>query len=384
MSAMQAPPPTPIDGVPAALGRDLSTMPQWRLVLMRFARHRLALAGAVVLGLISLLAAFADFVAPADPIAFSPRYTYAPPQTIRLWSTDTQGRMTWGPHVLDYKVKVDPRRATRVFEPDVDKPIPIGLFTPSAPYRLWGLVPMERKLFGPTVQGRPFFLLGADRLGRDVLSRTIHGAQVSLTVGLAGVILSLVIGIVLGGISGYFGGWVDDFVQRVIDFILSLPTIPLWLGLAAALPKDWSPLTIYFCITVILSLVGWTGIARVVRSRFLALRQEDFVVAAELDGCSRVRVIFRHMLPSITSHIIAVVTLAIPSMILSETALSFLGLGLQPPIVSWGVLLQDAQSVRALSTAPWLLTPGLAVVAAVLAFNFIGDGLRDAADPYAQ
>jgi len=228
------------------------------------------------------------------------------------------------------------------------------------------------------------YLLGADRLGRDVFTRLIYGTRISMTLGLVGVIISLSLGIVLGGISGYFGGWMDIVIQRVIEFIISIPSIPLWLGLSAALPRHWSPVQVYFAITLILSLRGWTGLARVVRGRFLSLREEEFVMAARLDGSSEMRLILLHMLPSFTSHIIAVVTLAIPGMILAETSLSFLGLGLRAPAVSWGVLLQEAQNVRSVLTAPWLLSPALLVVLAVLAFNFLGDGLRDAADPYSR
>jgi peptide/nickel transport system permease protein len=254
----------------------------------------------------------------------------------------------------------------------------------SKPYEMWGLFTLETKLFGPLKASDPMYLLGADRLGRDMLSRIVYGTRISMSIGLIGVTLSLLLGIVLGGISGYYGGWVDNVIQRVIEFILSLPTTPLWLGLAAAMPANWPPLRIYLCITIILSLIGWTNLARVIRGRFLSLRTEDFVTAARLDGAGERRVIFRHMAPSFLSHIIAEVSLAIPAMILAETALSFLGLGLQPPMVSWGVLLQEAQNIRSITTAPWLFLPGVAVVIAVLSLNFVGDGLRDAADPYRQ
>jgi peptide/nickel transport system permease protein len=232
--------------------------------------------------------------------------------------------------------------------------------------------------------GQRFYLLGADRLGRDMMSRVIAGTRVSMSIGLIGVAFTLVLGLILGGVAGYFGGVVDTVVQRITELIMSLPTIPIWLGLSAAMPADWSPLTRYFAITLILSLVGWTELARVVRGRFLSLRTEDFVIAARLDGGSKARVIFRHMMPSMASHIIATVTLAIPAMILAETALSFLGLGLLPPVVSWGVLLQEVQNVRSIAEGPWLFAPAVIVLVAVLALNFLGDGLRDAADPYAQ
>jgi peptide/nickel transport system permease protein len=353
---------------------------QWQLMWWRFKRHRLALVSGIVVALIYAVALLAEVIAPAAPEAFVNRYSFAPPQSVRLFLPDGSFR----PHVLDYRIEIDRQAMRRIFVPDETKPIPIGFFVPSAPYQLLGLIELETKLIGPLERGRPFFLLGSDRLGRDLLSRIVHGTRVSMSIGLVGVGLSLALGVVLGGISGYFGGWIDTAIQRVIEFIKAIPTIPLWMGLAAAIPRDWSPITVYFLITVIVSLVGWTGLAREVRGRFLSMKTEDFVAAARLDGASELRVILRHMVPSFISHIIAVTTLAIPAMILSETALSFLGIGLRPPVVSWGVLLQDAQNLRAVATAPWLLYPGAAVVIAVLSLNFFGDGLRDAADPYAR
>jgi peptide/nickel transport system permease protein len=370
------------DGATAATGASVYVASQWQLMWRKFRKHRLALCGGIVTLAIYLVALLAELLAPFPPEKANARYTYAPPQLLHLLDS-SDGQLRFSPYVNGYKVTIDPEALRRTFVIDESVRHPIGLFVRGEPYRLWGLLTLDRHLLGPLEAGAPMYLLGADRLGRDVLSRIIAGARISMSIGLIGVLLSLVLGVLIGGISGYYGGGVDMVIQRLIEFLRSIPTIPLWLGLAAALPPNWPPLRIYFGITIILSLIGWTGLARVVRGRFLALREEDFVMAARLDGSSELRVILRHMVPSFMSHIIAAITLAIPNMILAETALSFLGLGLRSPIVSWGVLLQEAQNIRAVATAPWLLLPGIAVVAAVLALSFLGDGLRDAADPYA-
>ncbi|MBU6496938.1 MAG: ABC transporter permease [Rhodospirillales bacterium] len=350
----------------------------WR----RFCRHRLALLCLGVTLLLYALAAGAEFVAPSDPDATNARMVFHPPQVVH-WLVSTPAGFAWRPFVYAEALKRDPVTLAPAYVVDPTRRVALGLFVHGTPYRLWGLLRSDIHLFGAVDPGAHVFLLGADRLGRDMLSRIVFGARVSLSVGLVGVLCSLVLGIVLGGISGYFGGQTDWLIQRVIEFILSLPTIPVWLALAAALPKTWSPITTYFMITLIISLVGWTQLARVIRGRFLVLRGETYITAAMLDGCSQARVIFRHMLPALTSHIIASITLAVPQMILAETALSFLGLGLQPPAISWGTLLEEAQNVNTLASAPWLLLPGVAVAIAVLALNFLGDGLRDAADPHA-
>ncbi len=357
---------------------------QWRLIWLAFRRHRLAMAGAIIVLLLYLIALFCEFVAPFDPEQTSSQNAHHPPQMLRLIDIAPDGSWSIRPHVLAMKQARDPFTLQVTYTPDESRKIYIDILGQGTPYQLWGVVPLERRLFTAAEPGERFYLLGADRLGRDMLSRILYGTRVSMSIGLVGVAFSLFLGLLLGGISGYFGGITDTVVQRVVELVLSLPTIPIWLGLSAALPQDWSPLTRYFAITVILSLVGWTELARVVRGRFLALRTEDFVVAARLDGGSKGRVIFRHMMPSMASHIIASVTLAIPMMIIAETSLSFLGLGLQPPLISWGVLLREAQNVQSIAQAPWLFIPGAAVVLAVLALNFLGDGLRDAADPYAQ
>ncbi|HEX7040977.1 MAG TPA: ABC transporter permease [Trueperaceae bacterium] len=361
--------------------RPLEVAGYWRLVWWRFRRHKLAVAGAIVTAAIYLVALLAEFLAPWPPTAVNSRYTYAPPQTLHLRLRAEEGKPA-GLYVYGYDVQIDREAFRRTFVVDPDQVVPVRLFARGEPYELFGLIPWDRHLIGPVDPSQPMYLLGADRLGRDVLSRTIHGARVSMSIGLVGVALSLLLGMVLGGVSGYFGGAADTVIQRVIEFLRSIPTIPLWMGLAAAIPLDWPPLRVYFVITLLLSLIGWTGLAREVRGRFFALKTEDFVTAARLDGVSEGRIILRHMMPSFTSHIIASVTLAIPAMILAETSLSFLGIGLRSPVVSWGVQLQEAQNVRSVATAPWLFWPGVAVVVAVLALNFLGDGLRDAADPY--
>ena len=356
---------------------------QWELIWHKFKRNKVALVAGVVVILFYMVALFAEFLAPGLPTTAQPRFTYAPPQDIAFFVTDAEGNRSWLPHVKGYTMEVDPASLRRSFAVDENSVIPIGFFVHGAPYKLWGLFEADLHLFGPVDHGQPMNLLGTDSLGRDLLTRLIYGTRISMSIGLIGVVSSLVIGVVLGALSGYYGGWVDLSVQRLIEVISAMPTIPLWLGLAAAIPITWSPVTVYFVITLIVSLLAWTSLAREVRGRFFSLRGEDFVTAAILDGSSQRRVIFRHILPSLTSHILAVVTLAIPTMIVAETALSFLGIGLKPPVVSWGVLLQDAQNIRTVATAPWLLIwPASAVVVTVLAFNFLGDGMRDAADPY--
>jgi len=371
-----AAPQVALDPATPRLRGDFGETPM-RLMLRKLRRHRLARISGVILMFLYGIAIFADVIAPADPNTLNARFTYAPPQTLYLfdgWTLD--------PHVKGYIVTVDEVAMKRTFTPDPDTQIAVRLFPATAPYLLWGLIPLRHRLIGPVDQRQPFFLLGADRLGRDMLSRLVHGSRISLSIGLSGVALSLLVGVVIGGISGYVGGRTDMVIQRVIEFIWSLPQIPLWLGLAAAVPRDWTSLQAYFVVTIILALLGWTELARAVRGRVMALKGEDFVAAAWLDGAGSQRIILRHIVPSFASHIIAVATLAIPGMILAETTLSFLGLGLQAPVVSWGVLLRDAQNIRTLASAPWLLAPGVAVIVAVLTLNFLGDGLRDAADPY--
>jgi peptide/nickel transport system permease protein len=352
---------------------------QWQLIWWRFRKHKLAIGGTIVLVAFYLVALFADFFAYVDPTESEAQRSLMAPQPIH-WIDD--GRFK--PFVYGLKGTRDPLTFKRVYVPDTSTKIPVRFFGHGEPWQLFGFIPTDRHLIA--VEGakpsESLFLMGTDTHGRDLWSRLMYATRTSMTIGLVSVALSLVLGVVLGGVSGYFGGAIDTVIQRVIEILRSIPTIPLWMGLAAALPADWSVVQVYFAITIIISLIGWTELARVVRGRFISLKQEDFVMAAELVGCSKTRIIFRHMVPSFISHIIAATTLAIPAIIISETSLSFLGLGLRPPAISWGVLLQDAQNIQALVISPWLLLPSLAVIFAVLAFNFMGDGIRDAADPY--
>ncbi|HOQ68057.1 MAG TPA: ABC transporter permease [Candidatus Atribacteria bacterium] len=351
---------------------------QGQLIWWRFRRHKLAIVSGVILIIIYFCAIFCEFLAPYDPNQYDIKYTYAPPQTIHIFRDGKLVR----PFVYGYKLETDPETLRRIYKPDPEQVYPIYFFVKGDPYKFWGRWEANTHFVG--VEDGTLFLLGTDRMGRDMLSRILYGARISTSIGLIGVFLSFILGLIIGGFSGYYGGTLDNIVQRVIEFLRSIPTIPLWMALSAALPPHWPPIRVYFGITVILSLVGWTGLARVVRSRFMSLKEEDFVMAARLSGASEWRIIMRHMVPSFMSYIIANITLSIPGMILGETSLSFLGLGLRPPTISWGVLLQEAQNVRTVALSPWLLLPGVFVIITVLCFNFLGDGLRDAADPYSR
>lgn len=357
------------------------TAGQWRLIWRRFTKHRLALIGGIIILLYYTVVIGAEFFAYADPSDYNADFTLIPPQPIHLFDNGQ-----FSPHVFRLVRRRDPNTFQLEYTPDPTQKVPLVIFGHGFPYKFLGVIPTTRHLIA-TADGRAqdaLFLLGTDMQGRDMWSRIMYATRISLTIGLVGVAMSLLLGVLLGGVSGLYGGWIDDIVQRIIEVLRSIPTIPLWMGLAAALPRDWSILRVYFAITIIISLISWTELARVTRGRFLSLREEEFVTAAELDGCSQLRIILFHMVPSFLSHIIAATTLALPVMIISETALSFLGLGLRPPAISWGVMLQQAQNIQAIVITPWLLIPAIPVTVAVLAFNFLGDGLRDAADPYAN
>jgi peptide/nickel transport system permease protein len=359
----------------------VSVASNWTLVWWRFRKHRLALASVAVLLVLYAVVVCPDFFATQDPEATEARLAFIPVQRLHFFDG-----WRWSPWVPAVVGKRNPVTLRMEWQVDPARKVPVGFLVRGYSYRILGLLPADRHLVGVTgtTAGERVNLLGTDRLGRDQWSRLMHGTQTSMTIGLVAVTLSVVLGVLLGGISGYFGGLADQVIQRLIELLQSLPTIPIWLALTAALPRDWTPPQVFFAITVILSLIGWTTLAREVRGRFLALREEDFVLAADLAGASRRRIIVRHMVPTFLSHIIATSTLAIPAMIINETSLSFLGLGIRPPAISWGVLLQEAQNIQTVALAPWLLIPGLLVIASVLAFNLVGDGLRDAADPYSH
>ena len=354
---------------------------QRQLVWHAFKKHRLALLAVFLLAALYLLSIFADFVVPYAPLERLKNFNDTPPTTIRI--INEQGRLV-RPFV--YQTTRELNRATFKYEyaEDRSQAHPIRFFVRTEEFKLLGLIPMNVKLFGLEDRSVPLFLFGSDRLGRDVFSRIFFAGRISLFIGFGGVILTFILGSILGGISGYYGGVVDEAIQRLIEVLISIPDIPIWSARAAALPRDWGTINIYFAITVILAIRGWTGLARVVRGKIISLREEEFALAAKAAGATDHRIIFRHLLPAFVSYLIVHVTLAIPQMILGETALSFLGLGIRPPAVSWGTLLQDAQDVTVLANLPWLLIPAAFVVVAILLFNFIGDGLRDAADPYAQ
>ena len=353
---------------------------QWVLVWRRFRRHRLAVVATVVILGLYVIVATGEFLAVHDPLADEPKRTFAPPQRVHIFD----GLRPTRPYVYGLIRERDPETLKPLYTADTSKKFPIKFFVDGHGYKLLGLFRSNTHLMGLDTDQDPIplYLLGSDRLGRDLFSRLMYATRISMSIGLVGVALSLFLGVLLGGISGYRGGVADIVIQRFIEFVRSIPTIPLWLGLAAAVPKEWSQLRIYFAITIIISLLGWTSLAREVRGRFLALRTEDFVVAARLYGAGELRIIFRHMIPSFISHIIATTTLAVPAIIIAETSLSFLGLGLRAPAISWGTLLSEAQNLNAIANAPWLMIPAPFVILAILAFNFMGDGLRDAADPY--
>lgn len=360
---------------------------QWQLVKRSFVKHRLAVWSLFLLQIMYIVVIFAEFFAPYTPRWRDLDYAYCPPQIPRYSFSN-------GLHVYAMQKHVDPVTFQKSYYEDREEIIPLSFFVKGEPYRLWGVIPSTRHFISLeaekeqvtendlSIKKPTFYLLGSDKYGQDILTRIIYGARVSLSVGVVAIVVTFFLGTFIGGVSGYLGGAADTFIQRCIEIINSIPKLPLWLALGAIMPDDWSPLKIYFSITIVLSLLGWTGLARIVRGKLLSLREEDYAMAAYLLGASHKRIIFRHLLPGFTSHIIVSLTMTVPWMILGETSLSFLGLGLRPPIVSWGVMLQDCMNMTAVANYPWLLLPVMFIIITVLCFNFLGDGLRDAADPY--
>ena len=354
---------------------------QWELVRRKFKRHKLARVGVVVLAIFYTIAIFAGFLSLNDFQERDVDHVTMPPQNLHFF--DEQGKFHLRPFVCDYKYILNMDTLERTFEEDISNCYDIQFMVRTHPYEFWGIFETDLHLIGVESPGY-YFPFGTDEFGRDLFSRNMYASRISLSIGFVGVLLSFFLGSIIGGISGYFGGAIDMIIQRIIEFIISIPSIPLWIALAAALPHEWSSVEVYFGITIVLATVGWTTLARTVRGKFLELREADFVMAAKISNMSDFQIIVKHLLPSFASYLIVILTLSIPGMILGETALSFLEIGIRPPAVSWGVLLQDAQNIRSLALHPWLFIPAIYVIVTVLAFNFIGDGLRDAADPYKQ
>jgi peptide/nickel transport system permease protein len=375
--------PRPVDPTPGATQEAENryyTASQFQLMWWKFKKHRLALIGTIILAIFVFIALFAEFLSPYTPTARTPNYLHGRPQNLHF--VDANGEFHLRPFTYALTAAMDPETFLLEVKEDTSDPWPVYFFVKGNPYKMWGLIESDVHLFG--VKEGHLHLLGTDQLGRDILSRLFHATRTSLTIGVVGLFISFFLGLIIGGVSGFFGGSIDDVIQRFIEFIRSIPTLPLWMALAAALPRDWSPQRVYFTITILLGLLGWTHLARRVRGKLLSLREEDFVVAARIAGSSDSRIIARHLLPSFLSYIIVDLSISFPYMILAETSLSFIGLGLRAPVISWGVLLQDAQNIQAIALYPWLFTPVAFVIISVMAFSFVGDGMRDAADPYSR
>jgi peptide/nickel transport system permease protein len=373
-------PAPPVPGIAREMEIRYYTASQFQLMWWKFRKHKLALIGSAILGLFAIVAVFAEFLSPYGPTVRTPSYLHGRPQVLHF--VDAEGKFHLRPFTYSLTSGMNPETFLLEVKEDTSEPWPVHFLVKGDPYKMWGLIKSDVHLFG--VEEGHLHLLGTDQLGRDILSRLFHATRTSLTIGVVGLFISFFLGLIIGGISGFFGGGIDDVIQRFIEFIRSIPTLPLWMALAAALPKEWSPQRVYFTITILLGLLGWTHLARRVRGKLLSLREEDFVVAARIAGSSNARIIARHLLPSFLSYIIVDLSISFPYMILAETSLSFVGLGLRAPVISWGVLLQDAQNVQAIALYPWLFTPVAFVIISVMAFSFVGDGMRDAADPYSR
>ncbi|WP_028609126.1 ABC transporter permease [Paenibacillus harenae] len=365
--------------VKPAGSNDVNYSSQWRLMYLRFKKHKLARVSLFVLALLYMGALFAQFLAPYGLQNYDSKYVNAPPMKLRF--VDAEGKFHIRPFVYELKSARDPETMRKIFTSDTEKRYPLQFFVKGESYKFLGLVPATTRLIGVEVPGR-IFLLGTDALGRDLLSRILLGSQVSLSIPLVGVGISFVLGLIIGGVSGYFGGWLDSVIQRIIEIIRSFPTLPLWMALSAAIPPRIPVVRMYIYIVIIFAFIEWTGLARVVRGKFISLKNEDYVVAAKIAGVGDAKIIVKHLLPGFISYLVVATTLAIPGMILAETAMSFLGLGIRSPATSWGVLLQEAQQIDNIALYPWKIIPLGTVILTVLTFNFLGDGLRDAADPY--
>ena len=379
IDVVPSPPPLP-SGIARELENRYYTASQFQLMWWKFKKHRLALIGTALLAVFFFIALFAEFLSPYGPAVRTPNYLFGGPQVLHF--VDDEGKFHLRPFTYALTAAMDPQTFLLEVKEDTSEPWPVHFFVKGDPYKMWGVIKSDRHLFG--VEEGHLHLLGTDQLGRDILSRLFHATRTSLTIGVVGLVISFFLGLIIGGISGFFGGRIDDVIQRFIEFIRSIPTLPLWMALAASLPKEWSPQRVYFTITILLGLLGWTHLARRVRGKLLSLREEDFVVAARIAGSSDARIIARHLLPSFLSYIIVDLSISFPYMILAETSLSFIGLGLRAPVISWGTLLQDAQNIQAIALYPWLFTPVAFVIVSVMAFSFVGDGMRDAADPYSR
>ena len=373
-------PAPPASGIARDMEIRYYTASQFQLMWWKFRKHRLALIGTALLAVFVFIALFAEFLSPYGPAVRTPEYLFGGPQALHF--IDADGKFHLRPFTYALTAAMDPQTFLLEVKEDTSEPWPVYFFVKGDPYKMWGLIESDIHLFG--VEEGHLHLLGTDQLGRDILSRLFHATRTSLTIGVVGLFISFFLGLIIGGISGFFGGRIDDAIQRFIEFIRSIPTLPLWMALAAALPREWSPQRVYFTITILLGLLGWTHLARRVRGKLLSLREEDFVVAARIAGSSDTRIIARHLLPSFLSYIIVDLSISFPYMILAETSLSFIGLGLRAPVISWGTLLQDAQNIQAIALYPWLFTPVAFVIISVMAFSFVGDGMRDAADPYSR
>ncbi|MDF2835633.1 MAG: peptide transporter permease [Paenibacillus sp.] len=363
----------------AQRSKDAEYSSQWTLIYRRFKKHKLARISMYILAFLYVVALFAQFVAPYSLQSYDSKYVNASPMGLRF--VDAEGKFHIRPFVYELKSERDPETMRKIFIPDTEKRHPLKLFAKGEPYRFLGTFTTDIHLFGVDDPGR-IFLLGTDGMGRDLFSRIVLGSQISLSIPLVGVAISFVLGLIIGGISGYFGGWIDSLIQRIIEIIRSFPTLPLWMALSAAIPPRIPVVTMYLYIVIIFAFIGWTDLARVVRGKFISLKNEDYIVAAKIAGVGDAKIIVKHLLPGFMSYLVVATTLAIPAMILGETAMSFLGLGVRSPATSWGVLLQEAQKIENVALYPWKLLPLGAVILTVLTYNFLGDGMRDAADPY--